>query len=53
MTPLALALSLALLVGGLILFEYLAREDLGLDLLFFERTVLRMAPDLPGRPSPL
>ncbi|WP_163870646.1 PAS domain-containing sensor histidine kinase [Myxococcus eversor] len=48
----ALAL-LVLLVGGLILFEYLAREDLGLDLLFFERTVLRMAPDLPGRPSPL
>jgi|GEM_PF-720474 len=48
----ALAL-LVLLVGGLILFEYLTRRNLGIDLLFFERTVLKMSPELPGRPSPL
>ena len=48
----ALAL-VALLLGGLTLSEYLFGLDLGIDLLLFSETVKRMAPALPGRPSPM
>ncbi|HEX5749559.1 MAG TPA: PAS domain S-box protein [Archangium sp.] len=48
----ALAL-IPLLLGGLVLSEYLFGLDAGMDLLFFGETVQRMAPMLPGRPSPM
>ncbi|WNG46274.1 PAS domain S-box protein [Archangium minus] len=48
----ALAL-VTLLLGGLTLSEYLFGIDLGIDLLLFGETVKRMAPVLPGRPSPM
>ncbi|WP_375772554.1 PAS domain S-box protein [Archangium gephyra] len=48
----ALAL-VTVLLGGLILSEYLFGADLGIDLLLFSETVQRMVPELPGRPSPM
>ncbi|SEU42032.1 PAS domain S-box-containing protein [Myxococcus fulvus] len=51
-----LGMTLALLVvalGGLVLLQYATRRDLGIDHLFFEDTLARLAPRLPGRPSPL
>ncbi|OJH40622.1 sensor histidine kinase [Cystobacter ferrugineus] len=48
------ALALAtLLLGGMILSEYIFGIDLGIDLLLFGETVKHLAPGLPGRPSPL
>ncbi|AGC44869.1 two-component sensor histidine kinase [Myxococcus stipitatus DSM 14675] len=45
--------SLVLLVGVLVVIEYVGRVDLGIDLLVFRRTVLGMSPTIPGRPSPM
>ncbi|WP_342381492.1 PAS domain S-box protein [Myxococcus stipitatus] len=45
--------SLVLLSGVLVVIEYVGRVDLGIDLLFFPRTVVRMSPSIPGRPSPM
>jgi PAS domain S-box-containing protein len=42
-----------LLLGGLTLSEYLLGVDLGIDLLLFREAVQSLAPELPGRPSPL
>ncbi|QSQ16133.1 sensor histidine kinase [Myxococcus landrumensis] len=43
--------SLVLFFGLLVVIEYVGRWDLGIDLLFFPRTVRGMAPNIPGRPS--
>ncbi|NTX67127.1 PAS domain S-box protein [Myxococcus sp. CA051A] len=42
-----------LLLGGLVLFQYVARTDLGIDRLLFANTLRRLSPSPPGRPSPL